>query len=264
MATPIRKSMRTRKSKRPASPSDDEERRKKKASLAAAAVAPPPPDPPVLVDVVTVTPNVATKPLVVKPKPTVTRQPPPTIQKSSKVTPPVRVAQAKSLVQEKSVTVTPPAPAETVATIAAQKPVFEPATVPTTVPTTPVEQTLVAEQPEYKGHCFKDPNFVHSSKGGGVLSNRKSRVWKTLKQIAAAERSLPWKPSDPTYSSLEAPPSFKPAKKYSDISGFQAKYTDPHTKLRYATTEEFSRLRMLPQDIVTGLLALRKANTEVP
>ena len=33
MATPVRKSMRTRKSKRPASPSEDEERRKKKASL---------------------------------------------------------------------------------------------------------------------------------------------------------------------------------------------------------------------------------------
>ena len=46
-------------------------------------------------------------------------------------------------------------------------------------------------------------------------------------------------------------------------SPLQAKYTDPHTKLRYATTEEFTRVRMLPQDMVTGLLALRKANVEV-
>ncbi|XP_035664475.1 INO80 complex subunit C-like [Branchiostoma floridae] len=78
------------------------------------------------------------------------------------------------------------------------------------------------------------------------------------------ERTLPWKPEDPTYSSLDGPPSFKPAKKYSDLSGLPASYTDPHTKIRYANTDEFSRIRMLPSDIVTGYLALRRANTPVP
>ena len=44
----------------------------------------------------------------------------------------------------------------------------------------------------------------------------------------------------------------------------QAKYTDPHTKLRYATPDEYQRLRSLPSDIVAGYLALRKANPAVP
>lgn len=45
---------------------------------------------------------------------------------------------------------------------------------------------------------------------------------------------------------------------------FQAKYTDPQTKLRYATPDEYTQIRMLPSDLVTGLLALRKANIPVP
>ena len=44
---------------------------------------------------------------------------------------------------------------------------------------------------------------------------------------------------------------------------FQAKYTDPHTKVRYATTEEFKRIRNLTSDIATGYLTLRKANVAV-
>ena len=44
----------------------------------------------------------------------------------------------------------------------------------------------------------------------------------------------------------------------------QCNYTDPHTKIRYATSDEFSRIRILPSDIVSGYLALRKANNPVP
>uniref|UniRef100_F8WIA0 INO80 complex subunit C n=1 Tax=Mus musculus TaxID=10090 RepID=F8WIA0_MOUSE len=65
---------------------------------------------------------------------------------------------------------------------------------------------------------FKDPNFVHSGHGGAV-AGKKNRTWKNLKQILAAERALPWQLNDPNYFSIDAPPSFKPAKKYSDISG---------------------------------------------
>jgi len=43
----------------------------------------------------------------------------------------------------------------------------------------------------------------------------------------------------------------------------QAPYTDPLTKLRYATAEEYSRIRLLPTDIVSGLLTLRHANNPV-
>ena len=43
----------------------------------------------------------------------------------------------------------------------------------------------------------------------------------------------------------------------------QARYTDPHSRLRYATTQEFQRIKTLPSDIVTGYLALRKVNPVV-
>ncbi|KAK7110398.1 INO80 complex subunit C-like [Littorina saxatilis] len=109
---------------------------------------------------------------------------------------------------------------------------------------------------------FKDPNFVHSSIG--AAGSKRTRVWKNLKQIITTERSLPWEPTDVTYSSIEGPPSFKPAKKYSDLSGLEALYTDPQTKLRYATADEFTRARTLPSDLVTGYLALRKASGPVP
>ena len=55
----------------------------------------------------------------------------------------------------------------------------------------------------------------------------------------------------------------RPDKKYSDISGLEAAYTDPQTKLNYACAEEFSEIRKLPSDIVEGYLTLRKANTQL-
>lgn len=110
---------------------------------------------------------------------------------------------------------------------------------------------------------FKDPAFVHSGIGGAA-AGKKNRTWKNLKQILALERTLPWKLDDPNYYSIEAPPSLKPTKKYSDISGLPANYTDPQTKLRFTSSEEFSYIRLLPTDVVTGYLALRKATCIVP
>uniref|UniRef100_A0A8C2I7K6 INO80 complex subunit C n=1 Tax=Cyprinus carpio TaxID=7962 RepID=A0A8C2I7K6_CYPCA len=134
----------------------------------------------------------------------------------------------------------------------------------------PVESTsegkpVVAVDVETSAKClpFKNPNFVHSGIGGAA-AGKKNRTWKNLKQILAAEKALPWKFTDPNYCSIDAPPSMKPAKKYSDISGLPANYTDPQTKLRFASTEEFSYIRQLPTDVVTGYLALRKATCIVP
>jgi len=113
----------------------------------------------------------------------------------------------------------------------------------------------VSEKPQ---PVFKKPNFKHSN-----IVGTKKKPWKTLKQILSSEQSLTWPEDAITYSSLEAPPSFRPAKKYSDISGIEAPYTDPHTKLNYACSEEFAEIRKLPSDIVQGYLALRKANTQL-
>ncbi|KAM6135263.1 LOW QUALITY PROTEIN: INO80 complex subunit C [Pterocles gutturalis] len=96
---------------------------------------------------------------------------------------------------------------------------------------------------------FKDPNFIHSGIGGAA-AGKKNRTWKNLKQIAS-ERALPWQLNDPSYFNIDAPPSFKPAKN-SDISGLPANYTDPQSKLRFSTIEEFAYIRMLPSDVVTG------------
>ena len=105
---------------------------------------------------------------------------------------------------------------------------------------------------------FKNPNFKHSN-----IVGVKKKPWKTLKQILSAEQCLTWPDEAVTYSSLEAPPSFRPSKKYSDISGIESPYTDPQTKLNYACSEEFAEIRKLPSDIVEGYLALRKATTQL-
>ncbi|XP_072316544.1 INO80 complex subunit C [Eucyclogobius newberryi] len=110
---------------------------------------------------------------------------------------------------------------------------------------------------------FKDPAFMHSGIGGAA-AGKKNRTWKNLKQILALEKTLPWKLNDPNYYNIDAPPSLKPAKKYSDISGLPANYTDPQTKLRFTSSEEFSYIRLLPSDVVTGYLTLRKATCIVP
>nr|XP_046256429.1 INO80 complex subunit C [Scatophagus argus] len=110
---------------------------------------------------------------------------------------------------------------------------------------------------------FKDPTFMHSGIGGAA-AGKKNRTWKNLKQILALERTLAWKLNDPNYYNIDAPPSLKPNKKYSDISGLPANYTDPQTKLRFTSSEEFSYIRLLPTDVVTGYLALRKATCIVP
>ena len=108
---------------------------------------------------------------------------------------------------------------------------------------------------------FKDPSFQQRFRP--TSSSGKKRIWRSLKQVLAQERALPWPSGVVHYSSINAPPSFKPAKKYSDISGLAARYTDPQTKLYYATTEEFTTVRSLPMDITAGYLALRGASSIV-
>ncbi|KAK0166987.1 hypothetical protein PV327_004442 [Microctonus hyperodae] len=108
---------------------------------------------------------------------------------------------------------------------------------------------------------FKNPSFQEQFRP--ISSSGKKRTWRSLKQVLAQERTLPWPADIVHYSSINAPPSFKPAKKYSDISGLPARYTDPQTKLYFATAEEFATVRSLPMDITAGYLALRGASSIV-
>jgi hypothetical protein len=65
-------------------------------------------------------------------------------------------------------------------------------------------------------------------------------------------------PSD--WSSIEAGPSLMPKKKYSDLSGFEAPYTDPKTRLRYASVEEYKNVKAMTYERVQATLAVRGAN----
>ncbi|NXS20493.1 IN80C protein, partial [Mystacornis crossleyi] len=103
---------------------------------------------------------------------------------------------------------------------------------------------------------FKDPNFIHSGIGGAA-AGKKNRTWKNLKQILASERALPWQLNDPSCKLLRRFALSLP------LFLFQANYTDPQSKLRFSTIEEFAYIRMLPSDVVTGYLALRKATSIV-
>ncbi|XP_050688485.1 INO80 complex subunit C-like [Eriocheir sinensis] len=116
----------------------------------------------------------------------------------------------------------------------------------------------VEEKEEKKPPVFKNPEFQHTA-----FRSSKKRGWRNLKQIISLERAHTWPHDAVHYSSIDAPPSFTPAKKYSDVSGLPSNYTDPLTKLRFADSSEFYRVRDLPMDIVNGLLELRKANSIV-
>ncbi|KAG8232575.1 hypothetical protein J437_LFUL012951 [Ladona fulva] len=127
--------------------------------------------------------------------------------------------------------------------------------VPSPASIAPDANEEIKEEPKYS---FKNPAFQHSKK-----TNNKKRAWRSLKQIIALERALPWGKDTIHYSTIEALPSCKPPKKFSDISGLPAKYTDPQTKLYYANSEEFKTIRTLPSDIVSGYLTLRRASNPV-
>lgn len=82
------------------------------------------------------------------------------------------------------------------------------------------------------------------------------KYWKRLKQIVGAQNR---KSEEPTYMSIEAGASTYPAKKYCDITGLEAQYTDPKTKLRYANKELFATVRAMPHDAVQARLCIRHA-----
>ena len=80
---------------------------------------------------------------------------------------------------------------------------------------------------------------------------------KNVKQICTAD---PYGESMGAYNSIEAGISTKIQQKYCDFIGFHAKATDPKTKLRYFSSEQFQVGRQLPDTIRNKLLAVRKAN----
>ncbi|GAA6008688.1 Ies6p [Rhodotorula paludigena] len=60
-----------------------------------------------------------------------------------------------------------------------------------------------------------------------------------------------------SYSSVEAPPSLMPQKRYCDITGLEAKYTDPKSTLRYHNPEVYDILRTFQPAVIQAYLAVR-------
>ncbi|KAI9281536.1 YL1 nuclear protein C-terminal domain-containing protein [Sporodiniella umbellata] len=82
---------------------------------------------------------------------------------------------------------------------------------------------------------------------------------KNLKQILTIERERQLTLDIPTYENIECPPSVLPQKKYCDITGLDAKYTDPKTALRYHNAEIYQFIRTLGVPNVQAYLSSRNA-----
>ncbi|THD19370.1 INO80 complex subunit C [Fasciola gigantica] len=101
-------------------------------------------------------------------------------------------------------------------------------------------------------------NGEHSfKKSNAEKTNERRVVFKNFKQIFNAESQLDYPKEAIRYYQINAPPSLRPAVKVSDLSGIPTAYTDPSTQLHYATSQEFSTVRNLPPELISGYLALR-------
>ncbi|OAD67183.1 hypothetical protein PHYBLDRAFT_128309, partial [Phycomyces blakesleeanus NRRL 1555(-)] len=94
---------------------------------------------------------------------------------------------------------------------------------------------------------FKNPKYSSPKKS------------KNLKQVLALEKAQELALDIPTYQNIECPPSVLPQKKYCDITGLDAKYTDPKTSLRYHNAEIYQFIRTLGVPNVQTYLASRNA-----
>jgi len=110
------------------------------------------------------------------------------------------------------------------------------------------------------GNSFPTPINLHLVRKPFKNPHYKTpKKFKTLKQILAAERNLNTPLDVPTYSNIEAPPSIRPQKKYCDITGLEARYTDPKTRLRYHSAEVYKEIKQLAPGVIQDYLGLRHA-----
>lgn len=104
---------------------------------------------------------------------------------------------------------------------------------------------------------------VKRRRGVSEVMNAKGKFTKGLKCVLSAENYELVAADKPTYVSIEAGPSMKPAKKYCDITGFPAKYTDPKTSLRFCSKDAYKVVRSLPEHRVQELLGMRGAQSRI-
>ncbi|KAI0946672.1 hypothetical protein AcW1_010072 [Taiwanofungus camphoratus] len=142
-------------------------------------------------------------------------------------------------------------------------------------PTPPV--VTLAEQFSYLHHPrpFKNPNYVKNA-------NRRTKNLKAMltqereRERVERERRRQEKEEQmeidgeriettaeediPTYSSIEAPPSVLPQRRYCDITGLEGPYTDPATGLRYHDKSIYELIKGLSATAAKDYLAARGVN----
>ncbi|KAI5479246.1 hypothetical protein MNV49_003940 [Pseudohyphozyma bogoriensis] len=101
---------------------------------------------------------------------------------------------------------------------------------------------------------FKNP--AYQSKASSGKRN------KTLKQVVTIEKEgererIEKDPSCVTFSSVEAPPSILPQKRYCDVTGLEAPYKDPKSTLRYHNVEVYDVIKSFQPAVIQAYLASR-------
>lgn len=104
---------------------------------------------------------------------------------------------------------------------------------------------------------------IKRKRGIYEVMSQKSTAWKSSRSLISAEHYDMIPPTTPTYLNIDAPPSMLPTKKYCDLTGLPAKYTDPITKLRYVSKEAFRKARKLHDHKVEEFLSLRHAQIRI-
>ncbi|KAJ2615637.1 Co-chaperone [Coemansia sp. RSA 1365] len=132
---------------------------------------------------------------------------------------------------------------------------------PTSAADTPVQQDPREGEPLANFKTTGITNLCNVAKPFKNPEYKSSRRWKNLKQLIAQEQAASdWPVDFPAYWAIDAPPSLLPQKKYCDITGLSAKYTDPKTNVRYHSAEVYQVIRTLPPGAEQQYLALRNAN----
>ena len=93
-----------------------------------------------------------------------------------------------------------------------------------------------------------------------LVANEEAQSWKEKEQAQGAQTSASADQTEdtmPLYTQLACPPSTYPPKRYCDVTGFPAKYTDPATKIRYARANNYTAIRNMPKETADAWLALR-------
>ncbi|EGV63185.1 chromatin-remodeling complex subunit ies6 [Yamadazyma tenuis] len=106
-----------------------------------------------------------------------------------------------------------------------------------------------------KHHSFKSSTKVKPS----------NKRFKPARQLISDEikylQTKSLKFDTPTLTSITAPPTLKPSKKYCDITGLEGKYRSPSNNLRFYNVEIYQEvIRHMPPGLDQEYLSLRGAN----